>query len=66
MIELGARLNQSCSLATLDGAEVVYLLRVPKRTLLNSPGISLAGMRLPALSSSMGRIMLASLPDDEV
>ncbi|MDP1673096.1 MAG: IclR family transcriptional regulator C-terminal domain-containing protein [Burkholderiales bacterium] len=66
MIELGARLNQSCSVATLDGTEVVYLLRVPKRNLLNTPGISLAGMRLPAFSSSMGRIMLSALPDDEL
>lgn len=66
MIELGARLNQSCSVATLDGTEVVYLLRMPKRNLLHTPGVSLSGMRLPAFVSSMGRVMLAALPDAEL
>jgi len=39
---------------------------VPKRNLLNSPGISLAGMRLPAYVSSMGRVLLAALPSPEL
>lgn len=66
MVELGTRFNHSCSVAALDGTEVVYLLRVPKRNLLNTPGISLAGMRLPAFVSSMGRMLLAALPDAEL
>jgi IclR family pca regulon transcriptional regulator len=66
MVELGARLNQSCSVAALDGTEVVYLLRVPKRNLLHTPGISLAGMRLPAFVSSMGRMLLAALSEGEL
>lgn len=66
MIELGAQLNQSCSMATLDGTDVVYLLRMPKRNLLNTPGVSLSGMRLPAYVSSMGRVMLAAMPDAEM
>lgn len=66
MVELGSRFNHSVSVAALDGTEVVYLLRVPKRNLLNSPGISLAGMRLPAFVSSMGRVLLAALPDYEL
>lgn len=66
MVELGSRFNHSVSVAALDGMEVVYLLRVPKRNLLNSPGISLAGMRLPAFVSSMGRVLLAALSDDEL
>ena len=66
MVELGGRFNHSVSVAALDGTEVVYLLRVPKRNLLNSPGITLAGMRLPAFVSSMGRVMLSALPDDEL
>ncbi|MFZ9151646.1 MAG: IclR family transcriptional regulator domain-containing protein, partial [Burkholderiales bacterium] len=66
MVELGNRFNHSVSVAALDGSEVVYLLRVPKRNLLNTPGISLAGMRLPAYVSSMGRVMLAALPADEL
>lgn len=66
MVELGSRFNHSVSVAALDGTEVVYLLRVPKRNLLNTPGISLAGMRLPAYVSSMGRVLLASLPEAEL
>ena len=65
-VELGSRFNHSVSVAALDGSEVVYLLRVPKRNLLTTPGISLAGMRLPAYVSSMGRVMLAALPADEL
>lgn len=66
MVELGNRFNHSVSVAALDGTEVVYLLRVPKRNLLNTPGISLAGMRRPAFVSSMGRVLLAALPEDEM
>ncbi|MEN9784249.1 MAG: hypothetical protein RJA24_1592 [Pseudomonadota bacterium] len=66
MVELGNRFNHSVSVAALDSTEVVYLLRVPKRNLLNSPGISLAGMRLPAYVSSMGRVLLAALPAPEL
>ncbi len=66
MVELGGRLNHSCSVAALDGSEVVYLLRVPKRNLLHTPGVSLAGMRLPAYVSSMGRVLLAALPGAEL
>jgi len=66
MVDLGNRFNHSVSVAALDGTEVVYLLRVPKRNLLNSPGISLAGMRLPAYVSSMGRVLLAALPAPEL
>jgi IclR family pca regulon transcriptional regulator len=66
MVELGNRFNHSVSVAALDGNEVVYLLRVPKRNLLNSPGISLAGMRLPAYVSSMGRVLLSALPAPEL
>jgi IclR family pca regulon transcriptional regulator len=66
MVDLGNRFNHSVSVAALDGSEVVYLLRVPKSNLLNSPGISLAGMRLPAYVSSMGRVLLAALPSPEL
>ena len=66
MVELGSRFNHSVSVAALDGSDVVYLLRVPKRNLLNTPGISLAGMRLPAYVSSMGRVLLAALPAAEL
>jgi IclR family pca regulon transcriptional regulator len=66
MVELAAKLNQSCSVAALDGTDAVYLLRVPKHSLLTTPGVTLIGMRLPAYVSSMGRVLLAGLPDAEL
>jgi IclR family transcriptional regulator, pca regulon regulatory protein len=65
MIELAGKLNHSCSVAALDGTDAVYILRVPKRSLLASPSVSLVGMRLPAYVSSMGRVLLAGLPPGE-
>ncbi|HCP76392.1 MAG TPA: IclR family transcriptional regulator, partial [Pusillimonas sp.] len=56
------RLRQSSSAAVLDGDEVVYVLRVPAHKIMS---INLGvGSRLPAHCSSMGRVLLAGLPDD--
>jgi IclR family pca regulon transcriptional regulator len=46
----------------LDGTDVVYVLRVSTRAIMR---ISLAaGSRLPAYCASLGRVLLASLPDE--
>ena len=64
MEELVARTNESCSAATLDLPDVVYVARVPTRRIMT---ISLGvGTRLPAHCTSMGRVLLADLPDDEL
>lgn len=56
--------KESSSLAVLDGADIVYVMRVPTHKIMkNSLGI---GSRLPAFCSSMGRVLLAALPDDVV
>lgn len=56
------QLRQSSSAAVLDGDEVVYVLRVPAHKIMS---INLGvGSRLPAHCSSMGRVLLAGLPDD--
>jgi IclR family pca regulon transcriptional regulator len=56
--------KESCSAAVLDGTDIVYVLRVPTRKIMS---ISLGvGSRLPAYCTSMGRMLLAALPDDEV
>lgn len=61
---LSAELQESSSLATLDGAEIVYLARVPSP---RSVAITLnIGSRLPAYPTSLGRVLLAALPDDEL
>lgn len=54
------RLNESCSLAVLDGDEIVYVARVQPKRLMS---ISLVvGSRLPAHATSMGKVLLAHLP----
>lgn len=58
---LSRRLDESCSLSVLDGHELVYVARVPvKRIMTIALGL---GARLPAFAASMGRVLLAGLPD---
>ncbi|MEZ5643706.1 MAG: IclR family transcriptional regulator C-terminal domain-containing protein [Burkholderiaceae bacterium] len=64
MEDLVARVRESCSAAVLDGLDVVYVLRVPTHKIMRtSLGV---GSRLPAFWTSMGRVLLASLPEDEL
>jgi IclR family pca regulon transcriptional regulator len=59
--ELCARIHQSCALSVLDGEDIVYVQRQhAKRILPMSPSL---GSRLPAHAVSMGRVLLAALPD---
>jgi IclR family pca regulon transcriptional regulator len=63
MEELVAEVKESCSAAVLDGAELVYVLRVPTHKIMSiTLGI---GSRLPAYCTSMGRVLLAGLPPEE-
>ena len=56
--------HESCSAATLDLPDVVYVARVPTRRIMS---ITLSvGTRLPAHCTSMGRVLLAALPEDEL
>ena len=55
---LSEELNESSSVAVLDGDEIVYVARAAVRRILS---ISLAvGSRLPAPCTSMGRVLLAA------
>ncbi len=64
MEALVAQVNESCSISVLDETDVVYVARVPTRRIMS---ITLAvGARLPAFVTSMGRVLLAGLPDDEL
>ncbi|OYY12033.1 MAG: IclR family transcriptional regulator [Rhizobiales bacterium 35-68-8] len=57
-------LQESCSLAVLDGLDIVYVARVPTERVMT---IGLAiGSRLPAFCTSMGRTLLAGLPPREL
>ncbi len=64
MERLVTQVNESCSISVLDDTDVVYVARVPTRRIMS---ITLAvGTRLPAFVTSMGRVLLAGLPDDEL
>ena len=56
-------LRESCSIATLDGTEIVYIARANVTRIMS---IDLGvGSRLPAYCTTMGRILLAHLPVQE-
>lgn len=61
---LGESLHEACSLATLDGDEIVYLARSASSRVM-SPAMN-AGRRLPAYCTSIGHAILAHLPQDEL
>ena len=63
MESLSEQIHESCSAAVLDGTEIVYVARVPTKRIMR---IALAlGSRLPAVATSMGRVLLADMPDHE-
>lgn len=57
--DLRSQVKESCSMAVLDGEEIVYVLRIPSRRIL-AMNLSL-GSRLPAHLVSLGRALLADL-----
>jgi IclR family pca regulon transcriptional regulator len=61
METLTEQVRESCSAAVLDGAEIVYVLRVHTHKIMST---NLAvGSRLPAFWTSLGRVLLAALPE---
>jgi DNA-binding IclR family transcriptional regulator len=62
--ELQHTTGETVNMALLDGDEVVYVERLLSDSLLTLR--LFVGSRLPALGSSLGRAMLAFLPDEEV
>src|SRR5689334_11728835 len=64
METLVAQVKESCSAAVLDDTDIVYVLRVPTHKIMS---ITLGvGSRLPAYCTSMGRVLLADLPEDQL
>jgi IclR family pca regulon transcriptional regulator len=64
MVDLSRRVDESCSMAVLDGQSIVYVARVPVRKVMT---VSLrVGARLPAFCTSMGRVLLAGLTGAEL
>lgn len=58
------QLHESASMSMLDGDQIVYVARSAASRVL-AAGLSV-GSRLPAYCTSMGRVLLASLPDPEL
>ncbi|MGU3644318.1 IclR family transcriptional regulator C-terminal domain-containing protein [Microbacterium sp. C23T] len=58
---LSRDVDESVSAAVLDGGDIVYIARVPTRRIM-SVRITI-GTRFPAFATSMGRVLLAGLPD---
>jgi IclR family pca regulon transcriptional regulator len=64
MEELVASVKESSSIAVLDGDDIVYVVRVPTKRIMT---VSITvGTRFPAYSTSMGRVLLATLAPDEL
>jgi IclR family transcriptional regulator, pca regulon regulatory protein len=61
---LVAEVNESSSVSVLDGEDVVYVARVPVSRIM-TVAISV-GTRFPAYATSMGRVLLAGLPEAEL
>lgn len=61
--QLSERIGQSTSVAILDEAEIVYMARAAQRRVM-SIGL-MPGSRLPAHCTSLGRVLLAALPEAE-
>lgn len=64
MKELSERFHEFCSAAILQGTDAVYVARVPAGRIM-SVAISI-GTRLPAFHTSVGRVQLGFLDDDEI
>lgn len=56
MRRLAEDLEESCSLAALDGTDIVYLARVPVRRSVIRLNV---GSRLPAHATSLGKVLVA-------
>ncbi|OHV22577.1 IclR family transcriptional regulator [Rhizobium sp. RMa-01] len=60
---LSEKAGQSASASVLDGTDIVYIARASQRRVMS---INLTpGSRLPAYCASMGRVLLAALPESE-
>lgn len=61
--QLVAQVRESSSLCVLDGDDIVYVARVPTRRIMTAS--ITVGTRFPAYVTSVGRVILAHLPDEE-
>jgi IclR family transcriptional regulator, pca regulon regulatory protein len=62
--ELVAEVRESSSVSVLDGHHIVYVARVPTKRIM-TVAISV-GTRFPAYATSMGRVLLAGMSDEDL
>jgi IclR family transcriptional regulator, pca regulon regulatory protein len=61
---LVAEVHESSSVSVLDGEDIVYVARVPTARIMT---VSInVGTRFPAYATSMGRVLLSRLPDEQL
>lgn len=65
MRRLSADFQEACNAATLHGPEIVFVARIPAPSWIVSPAIPV-GTRLPAFHTSLGRILLGYLAEDDI
>lgn len=58
---LSDEIGESSSVSILDGAEIVYIARAAQRKVMSIA--LMPGSRLPGYCTSMGRVLLAALPE---
>jgi IclR family transcriptional regulator, pca regulon regulatory protein len=63
--QVSESIHESCSLAILDGDEILYVARSSASTRIMSIDLGV-GSRLPAHCTSMGRVLLAGMADPEL
>lgn len=61
---ISEQLHESSSMSMLDGDQIVYVARAAASRIM-AAGLSV-GSRLPAYCTSMGRVLLAALPDEKL
>ncbi|WP_228717397.1 IclR family transcriptional regulator [Allosaccharopolyspora coralli] len=62
--QLASQVDESASVSVLDGDDIVYVARVPTSRIMT---VSITiGTRFPAYATSMGRVLLASLPNTDI
>ena len=63
--QVSESIHESCSLAILDGEEILYVARSSASTRIMSIDLGV-GSRLPAHCTSMGRVLIAGMDDVEL
>ena len=63
--QVSEAIHESCSMAVLDGEDILYVARSSASTRIMSIDLGI-GSRLPAFCTSMGRVLLAGLAPNEL